>query len=84
MKVCLSVYLLHTACTCFVLTTYLICRSTVGRFLSTYQRTKPHVNIGTIGHVDHGKTTLTAGISRVSQVKKHCNNISNLLNSCTS
>jgi elongation factor Tu len=36
-----------------------------GRALSTYQRTKPHVNIGTIGHVDHGKTTLTAGISRV-------------------
>ena len=26
-----------------------------------YERTKPHVNIGTIGHVDHGKTTLTAG-----------------------
>jgi len=25
-----------------------------------YERTKPHVNIGTIGHVDHGKTTLTA------------------------
>lgn len=33
--------------------------------LSTYQRTKPHVNIGTIGHVDHGKTTLTAAITRV-------------------
>ncbi|HEO70057.1 MAG TPA: elongation factor Tu [Candidatus Hydrogenedentes bacterium] len=30
-----------------------------------FQRTKPHVNIGTIGHVDHGKTTLTAGITRV-------------------
>ena len=28
-----------------------------------YQRTKPHVNIGTIGHVDHGKTTLTAAIT---------------------
>ena len=27
-----------------------------------YVRTKPHVNIGTIGHVDHGKTTLTAAI----------------------
>ena len=26
-----------------------------------FERTKPHVNIGTIGHVDHGKTTLTAG-----------------------
>ncbi|OGD86420.1 translation elongation factor Tu [Candidatus Curtissbacteria bacterium RIFCSPHIGHO2_01_FULL_41_11] len=30
-----------------------------------YQRTKPHVNIGTIGHVDHGKTTLTAAITKV-------------------
>jgi len=30
-----------------------------------YERTKPHVNIGTIGHVDHGKTTLTAAISAV-------------------
>jgi len=31
----------------------------------TYDRTKPHVNIGTIGHVDHGKTTLTQAISKV-------------------
>ena len=31
----------------------------------TFKRTKPHVNIGTIGHVDHGKTTLTADISKV-------------------
>lgn len=31
----------------------------------TFERTKPHVNIGTIGHVDHGKTTLTAAISKV-------------------
>jgi elongation factor Tu len=31
--------------------------------MATYQRTKPHVNIGTIGHVDHGKTTLTAAIT---------------------
>ena len=30
-----------------------------------YVRTKPHVNIGTIGHVDHGKTTLTAAITTV-------------------
>src|SRR5881392_1887453 len=30
-----------------------------------FERTKPHVNIGTIGHVDHGKTTLTAAITRV-------------------
>ena len=31
----------------------------------TFQRTKPHVNVGTIGHVDHGKTTLTAAITSV-------------------
>ena len=30
-----------------------------------FERTKPHVNVGTIGHVDHGKTTLTAGITKV-------------------
>ena len=30
-----------------------------------FQRTKPHCNIGTIGHVDHGKTTLTAAITKV-------------------
>lgn len=30
----------------------------------TFQRNKPHINIGTIGHVDHGKTTLTAAITR--------------------
>ncbi len=43
----------------------------------TYQRTKPHVNIGTIGHVDHGKTTTTAAIATVlakkgfAQAKKY-------------
>ena len=30
-----------------------------------FERTKPHCNIGTIGHIDHGKTTLTAAISKV-------------------
>ncbi|HAK43556.1 MAG TPA: elongation factor Tu, partial [Clostridium sp.] len=30
-----------------------------------FERSKPHVNIGTIGHVDHGKTTLTAAITSV-------------------
>ncbi|MCL7983420.1 MAG: elongation factor Tu [marine benthic group bacterium] len=34
-----------------------------------FERTKPHVNIGTIGHVDHGKTTLTAAITRVLSSK---------------
>ena len=36
----------------------------------TFERTKPHVNVGTIGHVDHGKTTLTAAIT-LSQAKKY-------------
>ncbi|MFH1561742.1 MAG: GTP-binding protein, partial [Patescibacteria group bacterium] len=31
----------------------------------TYNRAKPHVNVGTIGHIDHGKTTLTAAILKV-------------------
>ena len=45
--------------------------------MATYQRTKPHVNIGTIGHVDHGKTTTTAAITTVlakkgfAQAKKY-------------
>ncbi|MEW5744911.1 MAG: GTP-binding protein, partial [Nitrospirota bacterium] len=30
-----------------------------------FERVKPHVNVGTIGHVDHGKTTLTAAITKV-------------------
>ena len=34
-----------------------------------FERTKPHVNIGTIGHVDHGKTTLTAAITKVLAMK---------------
>ena len=34
-----------------------------------FERTKPHVNIGTIGHVDHGKTTLTAAITKVLAIK---------------
>jgi len=37
---------------------------------SKFERTKPHVNIGTIGHVDHGKTTLTAAITMVSAASK--------------
>ncbi|MEW6273866.1 MAG: GTP-binding protein, partial [Bacillota bacterium] len=42
-----------------------------------FERTKPHVNIGTIGHVDHGKTTLTSAITVIlatvgkAQVKKY-------------
>ena len=35
-----------------------------------FERTKPHVNVGTIGHVDHGKTTLTAALTKV-MAEKH-------------
>ncbi len=34
-----------------------------------FERTKPHVNVGTIGHVDHGKTTLTAAMTQVLSAK---------------
>jgi len=34
-----------------------------------FERNKPHVNVGTIGHIDHGKTTLTAAITKV--LSKH-------------
>ena len=34
-----------------------------------FERNKPHVNIGTIGHVDHGKTTLTAAITKYLSLK---------------
>jgi elongation factor Tu len=35
-----------------------------------FERTKPHVNVGTIGHVDHGKTTLTAAIDEGAVAKR--------------
>jgi elongation factor Tu len=38
--------------------------------MAVFERTKPHVNVGTIGHVDHGKTTLTAGITHVLDMAK--------------
>ena len=41
--------------------------STMGK--AKFERTKPHVNVGTIGHVDHGKTTLTAAITEVQSKK---------------
>lgn len=44
----------------------------LARCYSTYDinsRTKPHINVGTIGHVDHGKTTLTAAITKVLSAK---------------
>jgi len=38
-----------------------------------FARNKPHVNVGTIGHVDHGKTSLTAAITKVSADRKMAN-----------
>ncbi len=34
-----------------------------------FERTKPHLNVGTIGHIDHGKTTLTAAITKTLALK---------------
>ena len=34
-----------------------------------YERTKPHMNVGTMGHIDHGKTTLTAAITKYCQMQ---------------
>lgn len=34
-----------------------------------FERAKPHVNVGTIGHVDHGKTTLTAAIAQILAIE---------------
>src|SRR5207253_1485763 len=48
------------------------CRSQVRNYAMAkekFSRTKPHVNVGTIGHVDHGKTTLTAAIATVLAAK---------------
>lgn len=41
------------------------CAAILKRSFATYQRTKPHLNVGTIGHVDHGKTTLTAALTKI-------------------
>ena len=41
----------------------------------TFKRDKPHINIGTIGHVDHGKTTLTAAITRSTIALKKKKNV---------
>lgn len=45
----------------------LLCRGLAVEAKKTYVRDKPHVNVGTIGHVDHGKTTLTAAITKSKQ-----------------
>lgn len=44
-------------------------------FAKKFIRDKPHVNIGTIGHVDHGKTTLTQAISKVLSEKGWCESL---------
>src|SRR5688500_17214582 len=38
---------------------------------ATFERNKPHVNVGTIGHIDHGKTTLTAAITKTLAMRGH-------------
>ena len=37
-----------------------------------FERTKPHINVGTIGHVDHGKTTLTSAITLILNKSVFC------------
>lgn len=46
------------------------------RSFATFERTKPHINIGTIGHVDHGKTTLTQAITKVLSDEGYCEALS--------
>jgi elongation factor Tu len=41
-----------------------------------FERTKPHINVGTIGHIDHGKTTLTAAITKVLSLKGYASAVS--------
>ena len=48
----------------------------MGKGKQKFERTKPHVNVGTIGHIDHGKTTLTAAITLRQQSKKMAQYIS--------
>ena len=48
-----------------------------------FERTKPHCNIGTIGHVDHGKTTLTAAITKVLSERVAGNTATNATKPCT-
>ena len=40
-----------------------------------FERTKPHLNVGTIGHVDHGKTTLTAALLKILHMKGHAKKV---------
>ena len=40
-----------------------------------FERTKPHLNIGTIGHIDHGKTSLTAAITKYLSLKGEADEI---------
>src|SRR5947209_8545167 len=47
-----------------------------------FERTKPHVNVGTIGHVDHGKTTLTAAITAIQAKKVNVTYIVVFMNKC--
>ena len=48
---------------------YVLQLTAVRGFAANFDRSKPHVNIGTIGHVDHGKTTLTQAITKVLSEK---------------
>ncbi|KAJ3601335.1 hypothetical protein NHX12_032306 [Muraenolepis orangiensis] len=70
MRACFS-SALQLSSPCLLNSSYKLCAVPLGRrnmaaeAKKTFSRDKPHVNIGTIGHVDHGKTTLTAAITKV-------------------
>jgi len=54
-------------------------RKTSVRTFATFERTKPHINVGTIGHVDHGKTSLTSAITKVLAEQGTLEHMSELL-----
>jgi len=51
-----------------VITRYYLIKEIEGMGKQKFERTKPHMNVGTMGHIDHGKTTLTAAITKYSQM----------------
>jgi elongation factor Tu len=59
-----------TARTCLYLTSKRLYATFIPGQRQVYKRTKPHLNVGTIGHVDHGKTTLTAAITKILATSK--------------
>jgi elongation factor Tu len=64
-----SSILLESSINYFRITEKIHCQGDLLMGKQKFERSKPHVNIGTIGHIDHGKTTLTAAITKVAALK---------------